>query len=286
MPAVVVAHQGPALAPSQAWAAWNGDPLVLLATGAAAGLYLYGWWRTRRRRQPGRPLLGALGLAALAVAVVSPLDALAATLASAHMVQHMVLILVAAPLLVAGGAPGTMVRGLPPPLRRAAGTARRSAAVRTVVGTLRRPVTAWALHAGALWVWHSAVLYQEALRSHWVHGLEHVSFVATALLFWSVVLGARGRVTSPAPALLLVFTMALQGVVLSALLTFSPVPWYPAYAESTRAWGLDPLLDQQLAGVTMWVPGGLVYLGAALVLLAALMRQAGAPSPPPPGSFR
>ncbi len=270
-------HQGEALAPHEVWVAWNGDPLVVLGITAGVLLYLRGASRASRWREDWRPPLGALGFVALALALLSPLDALANTLASAHMIQHIALILVAAPLLVAGGASATMMRGLSPSVGRAVRRAARRSRIDSVVHTLRRPVPAWVLHAGALWLWHSASLYEAALRSHALHGLEHLTFIATALLFWSAVLSPRAsRRVSRGAALLLVFTMALQGVLLSALLTFAPTPWYDTYAATTQAWGLTPLVDQQLAGVAMWVPGGLIYLGIALALLAGWFRESGA----------
>lgn len=273
----VLAHQNEALAPHDVWLAWNGDPLLLVGITAAIALYLRGWSRRSRRREDGRQPVGALGLVALALALLSPLDALANTLASAHMAQHIVLILVAAPLLVAGGASATMMRGLSPSVGRAVRRAADVSGADSVVQTLRRPVTAWVLHAGALWLWHSAALYEAALNSHLLHGLEHLTFIVTALLFWSAVLSPRAsRRASRGVAVLLVFTMALQGVLLSALLTFAPTPWYGTYAHTTHAWGLAPLADQQLAGVTMWVPGGFIYLSIGLALLAAWFRESDA----------
>ena len=273
----MLAHDGEALAPHEVWGAWNDDPLLLLGITAAVALYLRGWSRRSRRREDWRQPVGALGIVALALALLSPLDALANALASAHMAQHIVLILVAAPLLVTGGASATMMHGLSPPVRRALRRAADVSGADSVVHALRRPVTAWVLHVAALWLWHSASLYEAALRSDLLHGLEHVTFIVTALLFWSAVLSPRASRRAPrGVALLLVFTMALQGVLLSALLTFAPSPWYEAYAQTTRAWGLAPLADQQLAGVTMWVPGGLIYLGIGLALLAAWFRESDA----------
>lgn len=276
----LVAHQEPVLTPHELWVAWNTDPILVLVIGTAVALFLRGWQRDAVCPRDWRHPAGAAGLAAVAFALLSPLDALGSTLASAHMLQHIILILVAAPLLAAGNALATMSHGVPSALRGAAREALRSSAARSAVRMLRRPGTAWALHAGALWLWHSAALYEAALGSHWLHGLEHVSFFGTALLFWSVVLRpAPGPGTLPGLALLLVFTMALQGVLLSALLTFSPTPWYESYGERARAWGLDPLVDQQLAGVMMWVPGGLVYVGIALLLVTAAIRHSPAWQP-------
>ena len=280
-------HQGEALAPHEVWAAWNDDPLIVLGITAGVLLYVRGASRASRWREDWRQPLGALGLVALALALLSPLDALANTLASAHMVQHIVLILVAAPLLVAGGVATTMRRALSPSLRPAARRAARASGIDSVVDAIRRPVPAWVLHAGALWLWHSASRYEAALRSHVLHGLEHLTFIATALLFWSAVLSPRASRRVPrGVALLLLFTMALQSVLLSALLTFAPTPWYDTYAATTQAWGLTPLVDQQLAGVTMWVPGGLIYLGIALAVLAGWFRESGLAPRQPVGTGR
>lgn len=277
----LLAHQQQAPRPHDVWTAWNSDPLVVLGVAVAVALFLRGRHRIGPRRR-GQHAVGAAGIGALAFALLSPLDALGSALASAHMLQHILLILVAAPLLLAGGALSTMAQGLSSSVRRVAQRAAGSSAATSVLRALRRPGAAWLLHVGALWLWHSAALYEAALRSHWLHGLEHVSFFGTALLFWSVVLRRQpGPDAFPGVALVLVFTMTLQSVLLSALLTFSPTPWYPSYGQRAAPWGLDPLVDQQLAGVMMWVPGGLVYLGIALVLLTSALRHTPAWRPTP-----
>lgn len=267
----MIAHAGGPLAPHDLWGAWSLEPTVLVGVAAAALLYRRG----RRRRAPGsRDVRGwcfAAGLIAIVIALVSPLDALSGALASAHMVQHVILVSVAAPLL-ALSAPGvTLLRGAPLAVRRASGRWRQRLGLRPpVVHALANPVTAWLLHAGVLWLWHAAVLYEAALADPLVHALEHGTFLVSALLFWRVVVGARGpgRV-APGLGVLLVFGMALQSVFLSVLLTFAREPWYDGYATTTEAWGLTHLADQQLAGVIMWVPAGVVYVAAGLALLVA-----------------
>lgn len=118
-----------------------------------------------------------------------------------------------------------------------------------------------------------AVGYDAALSNELAHVLEHASFLVTGLLFWRVVIGARGagRV-SHGYGVMLVFAMALQSVFLSVLLVFARTPWYAGYATTTRPWGLGQLADQQLAGAIMWVPAGLVYLAAGLTLMVAWVR--------------
>jgi cytochrome c oxidase assembly factor CtaG len=131
----------------------------------------------------------------------------------------------------------------------------------------------WLLHVATLWFWHAAVLYDAALRSQLLHVVEHASFLVTALLFWHVVIGVRSPERVPnGLGVLLVFAMAMQSVFLSVLLTFAGAPWYSGYATTTTPWGLEPLADQQLAGVIMWIPAGLVYLAAGLALLVAWVR--------------
>ena len=113
-----------------------------------------------------------------------------------------------------------------------------------------------------------------ALADEAVHVLEHVTFLGSAWLFWDVVWGASRRsVLAEGPAILLLFTTALHSGILGALITFAPTPWYQNYATTTAAWGLTPLADQQLAGVIMWVPAGMVYLGATLALLGLRLAQ-------------
>ena len=143
--------------------------------------------------------------------------------------------------------------------------------VRAGWAALTRPMTAWTLHAIAIWGWHVPWAYELTLRSDFAHALQHLSFLGTALLFWWTVLhpawSARGV------GLVSLFTTMLHTGGLGAILALSPTLWYPAYAETTRAWGLTALDDQQLGGMLMWIPGGLAYLVAALAMLAGSLRE-------------
>lgn len=256
---------------------WNLDPLVL--TGLLLATWIY--WRgrsggPRRRSDRWRARCFAGGLLAIAVALVSPLDALSGALASAHMVQHVLLVLIAAPLLALAAPSSTLLRGSPPAVRRASGRWRRRLGLtHTTLAPLRHPVAVWLAHVATLWFWHARVPYDAALSNDLVHAVEHATFLVTAVLFWRVTVGARGAGrASPGFGVLLVFTMALQSVFLSVLLTFARTPWYDGYAATTQLWGLDHLADQQLAGVIMWVPAGLVYVVAGLALLVTWVQSA------------
>jgi putative membrane protein len=190
------------------------------------------------------------------------------------MAQHVLLVLVAAPLLALSAPFGSLLRGSPLIVRRASGRWRsRLRLTRSNLRAVRHPTTVWLLHVGTLWFWHAAVPYGAALESDLLHALEHASFLVTGLLFWRVVIGARSaNRVSHGFGVLLVFAMAMQSVFLSALLTFARTPWYSRYAATTTPWGLEPLADQQLAGVIMWIPAGAVYLVAGLTLMVAWVR--------------
>jgi putative membrane protein len=190
------------------------------------------------------------------------------------MVQHLLLLLVAAPLLALSAPSSAILRGSPLALRRAGGRWRRRLGLtHGNLAVLRHPAAVWLLSVGVIWFWHAAAPYDATLDNELLHVLEHASFLATAVLFWQVVVGVRGAArVSNGLGVLLVFAMAMQSVFLSVLLTFARTPWYSGYATTTAPWGLDPLTDQQLAGVIMWIPAGGIYLAAALVLLVTWIR--------------
>lgn len=276
----LLAHAGEPLAPHDLWRAWNTEPAVLIPLMVSVLIYLLGARNAWRRAGAGRGIKLSHGFQfagavfALELALVSPLDALSDSLFSAHMVQHLILILVAAPLLVLSefplaalwALPRSWARGLGQRLNRARWLAR-------AWGVLAGPLQAWLIFTATLWAWHAPGLYQLALESETVHALEHLMFLATALLFWWVLLRRtqRGYVRYGV-AVLYLFATALQGGLLGALMTFSARPWYPFYAPLVAPWGLTPLEDQQLAGLIMWIPGGTVYTALAIGYFAAWLR--------------
>lgn len=271
----VLAHSGQALAPHDVWGAWNLDPVVVIGLLVVAWLYWRGQASAGRPEADAwRPRCFAGAMVAVGVALVSPLDAVSGVLAAAHMVQHIVLLLIVAPLLALSAPLATFVRGSPRVVHQATARWRkRLGLTRPNLRFLRAPVTVWLLHVGTLWFWHAAAPYDAALGNRVLHVFEHASFLVTGVLFWRVVVGSRvaGRVSNGL-GVLLVFAMAMQSVFLSALLTFAQEPWYSGYAATTRAWGLEPLGDHQLAGVIMWIPAGLVYVGTALALLVTWIQ--------------
>jgi cytochrome c oxidase assembly factor CtaG len=133
-------------------------------------------------------------------------------------------------------------------------------------------MTAWWVHAAALWGWHIPRLFDATLESDWIHSAQHLSFLGSALLFWWSLFYAHGEARYGA-SVLYVFTTAVHTSILGALLTFSSGVWYPAYLRTTSAWGLTPLEDQQTGGLIMWIPAGLAYVAAGLTLVAGWLRE-------------
>lgn len=265
-PALALAHAdlpGQADGATPAW--------VLACLALSIGLYAVGWWRLHaraaasRRTWLARGACFAAGWAVLALALLSPLDALGARQFSAHMLQHALLMVVAAPLLVAGTPLGVWAWALSLRLRRGVGALLHRPVWRGAWRWLCRPTVAWALHGVALWAWHAPVLFDAALHDDGWHTLQHASFLLTALLYWWTVLGARQRAAQGQAVLSLFATMMHSGA-LGALLALSPTVWYPAYAAIGASGGFTPLEDQQLGGLLMWMPAGIVYMGVGLAL--------------------
>lgn len=283
LPARAYAHPGRPAEPHDLWTAWGGEPLAVAGLLVALGWYLAGvrrlWARAGRGRGVARWRVGCwlAGWLAAAVALVSPLDAMGGALFAAHMVQHLLLLLVAAPLLVLGEPLLSMLWAAPRAARRAAGAWwRRAVVLRAAWRILARPLVAWTLHVAAVLAWHVPGWYDAAERSDALHALEHASFLVTALLFWWVLADRHPRRRlGTGGAVLYLFAAAMASTLLGAAIALAPRPWYTAHYGTTAAWGLTPLEDQQLAGLIMWVPGGLVYLVALVPLLVGVLRRNG-----------
>lgn len=227
------------------------------------GSYLY-WQGHLRCRSLGRGPINSLRLASfgtgLLLIVVSlyAMEEVAESYLSAHMLQHVLLFIAPLPLVVARSATG-MLLGIDPVLR-----SRLTAPLRWIRGRMsvlgRRPV-AWAILSGSLAVWHIPVVFQAAVISPLLHAVEHFVFFASAGLWWYSLVGAGPRRSgSYGASMLSIFGTMMLGTAVGSLLTFSTTPWYPLYVARVEAAGWDWLVDQQLAGVIMWVPPGVVLI--------------------------
>ncbi|MFL5462204.1 MAG: cytochrome c oxidase assembly protein [Gemmatimonadales bacterium] len=274
-------HDGRPLTPHVLWTAWSFEPAVVIGLALTGFLYLFGLRRLWHNAGSGHgvryreALFFALGWAGLAVALISPLHQMGEALFSAHMAQHELLMVLAAPLLVLGRPIVAFLWSVPISWRRSAGSLSLHSSVQRTWHLLTLPAVAWTIHAIAIWLWHVPALFQATLDSNLIHTAQHLSFLGSALLFWWSLLRVReGRLGRPA-AILYLFTTALHTSLLGVLLTFSDRVWYPLYQSSTAPWGLTPLEDQQLAGLIMWIPGGVAYLVAALAIAASWLRESG-----------
>ena len=185
------------------------------------------------------------------------------------MVQHMLLLAVAAPLILLGAPIRPLLRGMPRSWRsRVVRPIARSRGVRAALHLLRHPLVAGALYVGGLYAWHVPALYDAALIDARVHVLEHAWFMATALLFWSCVIDPEPfRATLPYAARIvyLLLAGAGQNTILGGLLAFSTRLLYRSYEGRPERYGFDAVSDQRVGGAVMWVPGDLIFLAAASV---------------------
>lgn len=264
------AHSG-----ADAWGEPGVIACVLLST-TAYGLGLARLWRHAgmgsgiTRRQALAFFAGSL---LLFIALCSPLDRLASELFSTHMVQHEVLMVAIAPLLVLGRPLATWTWALSMHGRAAVGGWTRGARVRATWQAITHPLAAFLIHAAALWLWHVPSLFDAALANDAAHALQHASFLFSALLFWWAVLQPGGTRMREGVAVLYLFATMLHTGALGALLTVSTAPWYRAATDP--AWGISALEDQQIGGLIMWIPAGTVYVFAALWIMARWLAASG-----------
>lgn len=280
MPDVAVTLMAHVVAPSELAGAWTVEPFLVVTLAVTATVFGRGTARLGRRiPRPDASKRAAsfyAGLAVVAAALMSPLDALAHALFSAHMTQHLVLMTVAAPLLAYARPGAALMAGLPAggrDMARRAGL-RSSGGLGRAAHALAHPLVVWSIGAVVLWAWHMPSLYELALSHDAVHALEHASFLGAALLFWGVVFrtSARRGVGRPLAALL-VFGTGAQSAALGAVLLFASMPLYPVHDVGARLWHTSPLHDQQLAGALMWGPPGVVYVVTMAWLLVRWFQE-------------
>ena len=214
------------------------------------------------------------GWLALILALVSPVHAWGQVLFSAHMTQHGILMLVAAPLLVLSRPVVAFMWAFPLEWSRRIGNLGKISLVQKTWRLLTIPLVAWVVHAIALWTWHIPLLFDAVLHNEWIHTAQHLCFLISALLFWWALIHGPQGIMGYGAALLYLFTTSIHSGLLGALITFAVTPWYPSYSGLTTSWGLTPLEDQQLGGLIMWIPASLVYVFAGLALFVGWLHEA------------
>jgi putative membrane protein len=278
LPPAVLAHGSTLPAPSLPGTLleWRFDALVVGALAATAAAYLLAVRRVDRlhptNRHPAhRSWLFVGGVGVLGLALLSPIEAYEGVLFSVHMVQHLLLEMLAAPLLLAGAPITLALRAATPPLRRAMLAVLQS----RVMHALAFPVVAWLVFAAVNWGWHFSLFYDRALEDAALHHLQHATFLAAALLFWWPVIGA-----DPSPwrlphavRLLYLFLALPQNSFLGVALLSAPTVLFSHYVTNARAWGPTPMDDQALGGVLMWAVGDIAFVAGMTLVVGLWMRH-------------
>jgi putative membrane protein len=256
---------------------WSTRPEVVAPLLIVAGAYAVGWWRLRRRGglvSGWRVAAAAGGLLSLSLALSVPLERLAHASFAAHMVQHLLLIIAAVPLLLLANPFPALVWALPSPVRGGVGRRLRPGAwLRRLWHGLTLMSVAWLAHTAAMWLWHLPIAYDAAVGDRALHDLEHLVFFGTAVLFWWPVVQPAPRLR-PQPKhgarVAYLVLAALQSGLLGVLLTLSPAAWYRSYPDAE---------DQSLGGLLMWGVDGAVGMLAVLILLGRYLASQDRASP-------
>lgn len=275
----LVAGGGPAAAhgSSTPSLAWTFDPWILAPMALVGGLHMVGRAKLWKKGAAGRKVrwqravLFWAGWLSLGAALVSPLHELGERLFSAHMVEHEIVMAIAAPLLVLARPAGCMMWALPRGLRLKVAGILKSRSVQSVWQWLTRPQVATVMHGVVIWIWHAPSLFDAAVADVALHRMQHVSFFVTAILFWWAIFRAQHLGVAAWD----VFVTMLHTSVLGALISLTPRILYHVQTADAETWGFRPIEDQQLAGIIMWVPAGTIYAGVVIVLVARWIRASG-----------
>lgn len=246
---------------------WTLDPLLTVPLGLVLLIYIVGWRRlSSRASAPIRPGLFLGGWTVLTLSLTSPLHEAGERSFTMHMIEHELIMLLATLLLAASASGGVLAWGLPATVRRSLSGGWKSPLQR-LWRVLTEPVTATALQAVVMWAWHAPFLFDRALESFGWHIAQHACFFLSSLLFWWAMLHPRGRSSGYGLSAACLFATSLIGGALGALMSLSSSPWYADYAAmGMTGIGLDAVDDQRLAGLIMWIPGGLMHGAAAVAL--------------------
>jgi len=264
---------------------WSSPVVVTSALAALAFVYSRGWWRLRSAVPCTIPIwrLAAYiaGLCSLWIVVGSPLSALDHVSLTIHMIAHLVLMLVAAPLILAGAPALPLLQGLPTRFGRGLQNLYlHTLPARSLTRILRHPVFCWLFAAGAVIGWHVPLVFQLPLRSHWWHEVEYASFILAGLLFWRPVMHTEATWSRWSMPLYL-FLATLPCDILSAFLAFCDRVVYPSYLSVPHLFNLSPLEDQQCASALMWVSVTVAYLVPAAAITVKILSPRGTYSQQP-----
>lgn len=260
--------------------AWHFEPFMTLVLLGVTGAYYWAWFRVRGTSGPDLPAWWALsygvGVATLAVALLGPLESYNEQLFSLHMAQHLVLLQIAVPLLLLGRPVQVVLRAIPrPATRRTVRFLFGNGTMRYAVLGITAPVTAFLLFNINIGFWHVPQFYDASVRNELVHNLQHVTFALTAVLYWWTIIDPvpRHHKLPELWSLATVFLSMMIGSIIGAILTLAPSVLYPVYEEAANPWGWEPLLDQQVGGLIMWVGSFILYFVVLGTLAVQLLNR-------------
>jgi putative membrane protein len=257
---------------------WSFEPAVVIPLLLLALLYANGQVQLAARRDArftGHDLMFWAGFLVLTLALISPLHEAGTRVFTLHMIEHELFMLVAAPLMIAARPGAVLLWGLPGFWRDYAGWMLQRRVIKATWHSASELWSATALHALVLWVWHAPVLFHAVLENKSFHIAQHVSFIASGLIFWSAIFRYR-RAHKEGAAVLALFISSLQAGFLGALMTMSRTLWYPFVPDPFPICGLTRGEDQALAGLVMWIPGCSIYVLVALIIMARWLALLGA----------
>lgn len=243
---------------------WNWDPYVISSLLLLVSAYGKGYLNLKKKKKllSREVLFFSLSILVLFTALISPVDVWSDELQSWHMIQHMLIMMLAAPLFVLAIPLYVYLWSLPVSFRH-----RIKPLYRWLYGHksgwyfLWQPVLLWSVFAFTLWIWHLPRFYEAALNKEWLHDIQHISFFITSCLFWRVLLDPIHRFKmGRALGIFYLFATTLHATLLGVFMTLSPKLWYDFYLKKTHAWNMSALEDQQLAGLIMWMPACTIYV--------------------------
>ena len=257
---------------------WTFNPTLLSVFLVSAIAYARGQriLQLRLGAKPRRQLLQLCCFSAawlcLALSLVSPLDFASDYSFAAHMTQHELLMMIAAPLLCWARPLEVYLWALPQRQRDRVILRLRQPLVQRTLHVALAPAIAVGSHALVRWTWHIPFLFEAALTNEWIHGFQHFTFFASAVWFWWAVMQGRYGKLGYGVSVVFVLATALHTGALGALITLARRPWYALYVPRSAAWHIDSIIDQQLAGLIMWIAAGTIFIGVGLTLMAAWLR--------------
>lgn len=261
---------------------WDWRPEVLIVLFTFATLYTTGWLQLRRKEAKiatrWRLISYLTGIVTIGVALMSFLDVFQYHLFFIHMIQHLFLVMIAPPLLFLGSPMPVIFWGLPRELRLWIGQFfQQKAPFRKFLREVTSPVIVWFLYTALLWLWHDPNAYSAAIQNDLLHDFEHITFFLGAMLVWWHITNAAPRIHGKRNYTLRILLLAatyFQNLFLGVGITMYGSLIFQHYGDVPRVWGIDPLRDQMIGGLIMWLPNGMMYGMIILYMIWRVMIEA------------